>query len=237
MKLIKNLNSKVSLYLKKQNPISILFLELVIGLAVSSAMIVLLIKLRNEIFESELLAFDKNVSFFLYSLRTPFLTQIMIFFSFLGEQFTVLITAIGTIFLLFKRHKREAFLFLFTIMTGVMLNILLKEVIGRPRPIFDPLLLLTDYSFPSGHAMNSFVFYALLAHFTHHFSFSRKYTNRAVIIALAIVFFIGISRIYLGVHYPTDIIGGYIAGLGWLVCVLLIEKTFDFYKLFKESKN
>lgn len=99
---------------------------------------------------------------------------------------------------------------------GAALNSLLKHLFVRTRPDLFRVVEATGYSFPSGHAMVSLCFYGMLAFFIVRNIKSLRW--RLVIISLAVllVVAIGISRIYLGVHYPTDVIAGYTAGAMWL---------------------
>ena len=118
---------------------------------------------------------------------------------------------------------------------SALINYALKSVIQRPRPSFYPLLLESDYSFPSGHSMDSFVFYATLAYLVFHFTGNKEFAVVCSAFSIVLIIAIGISRIYLGVHYPTDVLAGYLGGLGWFTSVILIQKTLIFYKLFKEK--
>lgn len=123
------------------------------------------------------------------------------------------------------RQKRNFFLFLLilSVIGGMILNFLLKNIIQKARPI-NPLINVTGYSFPSFHAMQSIIFYSLLIIiFKDDF---KNITLKYIFIALnlLLIMLIGFSRIYLQVHWVSDVIGGYMIGLGWLFMVYFIAK-------------
>lgn len=109
---------------------------------------------------------------------------------------------------------------------GDILDIALKHTIQRPRPIYAASFIFgTSYSFPSGHAMESLVGYGMLAYFLVVFWATRQ-RSQVTIIAASIILIaaIGFSRLYLGVHYLSDVIGGYAGGILWLsACVTAVE--------------
>jgi undecaprenyl-diphosphatase len=102
----------------------------------------------------------------------------------------------------------------------------LKLTIRRPRPIYAAALLHNPtWSFPSGHAMGSLVGYGMLAYVLMLWARGKRNTQRWIAVAAAtLILAIGISRLYLGVHYFSDVVGGYAAGLLWLCgCVSAVE--------------
>lgn len=103
---------------------------------------------------------------------------------------------------------------------GVLL-VALKQIIRRPRPVYASAVQQSSFSFPSGHAMGSLVVYGMLAYFLVVFWAHRRSTQVAIISGtVALVIAIGISRLYLGVHYFSDVIAGYAAAMLWLsACV------------------
>jgi undecaprenyl-diphosphatase len=126
--------------------------------------------------------------------------------------------------------RRRQWLYLGTWITAVggsaALNQLLKQLFARPRPYFEhPLLLETSYSFPSGHAMDSFVVYGMLAYFAV-LALESWHARTAVVFGAALlVLLIGFSRMYLGVHYFSDVVAGYAAGGVWLSTLVTGAET------------
>jgi membrane-associated phospholipid phosphatase len=115
---------------------------------------------------------------------------------------------------------------LLTVPGGLLLNVLVKNIVKRPRPHFeDALLTLNTYSFPSGHTAGATVFYGFLALLL--FSRVHDTPRRAAIAVLAacMVLLVGLSRIYLGVHYVSDVVGAIAEGLLWLALCRAIVRA------------
>ncbi len=132
-------------------------------------------------------------------------------------------TVAGYLWIDKKRHLSEV-LILSTV-SGYLFSTLLKEIFQRPRPDVVPHLhYVVSTSFPSGHSMNSAVVYLTLGTLVAA-SVQRKRLKIYVIsVALFLTFAVGISRIYLGVHYPTDVAAGWMAGIGWALLCWLIAR-------------
>lgn len=113
---------------------------------------------------------------------------------------------------------------------GGLLNLALKDLFQRARPSLpNPFAVASGWSFPSGHAMGSFVTYIMLAYLVVRLA-ERRWRRPAVLLALAVALLIGLSRIYLGVHYVSDVIAGYAAGAAWVsVCVTGAEAARRWY--------
>jgi len=114
------------------------------------------------------------------------------------------------------------------------LNNLLKLILKVPRPDLDPLFFAKFYGFPSGHSMMSFIFYACLVYFSFKYLHNTKVKIAVLIASINIIILVGFSRIYLGVHNPTDVLGGFIAGFWWVTTAILIDKTRSFYRLYRQ---
>ena len=115
-----------------------------------------------------------------------------------------------------QRHGRLALYLVVTTLGGGLLDTIVKEVVGRDRPsLVDPVATAHGKSFPSGHAMSSVIAYgALLLVFLP--VIARRYRPAVFSGAVVLVLAIGFSRLALGVHYITDVVGGYVLGLAWL---------------------
>lgn len=114
------------------------------------------------------------------------------------------------------------------------MNRVLKSIFERPRPHLHHLVHVGYYSFPSGHAMSSMAFYGFLAYLVHvRFKKAGMRSAGVWISAGSLIVLIGLSRIYLGVHYPTDILGGFFAGACWLFLTLLLYT----FVPFKEART
>lgn len=161
--------------------------------------------------------FDLYLAEAVVAWRSVWLTPIMIFFTRLGDdQIAYPFVAITVLLLLLGRRLREATLLLLTLLLSAVTNTGLKELVGRVRPLEHQLVVETDFSFPSGHAMNSLVYFGLLSYLV--FRHVSSVIWRRFLIALAFTFslFMGFSRVYLGVHYLSDIVAGYLLGACFL---------------------
>jgi undecaprenyl-diphosphatase len=174
--------------------------------------------LGEEIQDQEPIPVDTGANQFLHGFSSPALDALMRFASFVGSAWFVIPVLVIVVILLLRRRRLAEAIFLPVVYAGSgALNFLLKLLFHRDRPTFSwSPGVVNDYSFPSGHAMNSLVFYLGLALVTW-MVFGRRVGTAVLSAGLVIVVFVGISRVYLGLHYVSDVIGGYAAGLIWLV--------------------
>ncbi|GAC1603488.1 MAG: hypothetical protein NVS3B2_08000 [Ramlibacter sp.] len=109
---------------------------------------------------------------------------------------------------------------------GMLLNVAVKNLVRRPRPHFDdPVLTLTTYSFPSGHTAAATVFYGFLCVVLFAQPWARPWRKAIVATAIAMVLLVGISRIYLGAHYVSDVLGAIVEGILWLWISLAVVRA------------
>jgi undecaprenyl-diphosphatase len=141
-----------------------------------------------------------------------------------GTVLTTITLAVAGYLVIERRFAMTALMLLATV-GGMVLSLVLKEIFVRPRPtVVPPLALVHSTSFPSGHSMSAAVVYltlgALLARTTPRWRLRLYYLGTALFLSFAI----GLTRVYLGVHYPTDVIAGWVAGVLWaLVCELIAQ--------------
>jgi undecaprenyl-diphosphatase len=191
-----------------------------IGFILSGVILYVFGLLADEIMEGDTLKLDAGILQYLHHFTSPALDSIAFAFSLMGAEVLAAIVVIALLILLIERRWGSA-LFLVVGTAGVeILNSLLKVFFHRPRPT----VLLTNlpgqgWSFPSGHAMVSLVVYGLLAALIWRHVDWRHKTFWVTFLVL-LVGAIGLSRLYLGVHYFSDVIGGYLAGTVWLLMML-----------------
>lgn len=168
--------------------------------------------------------FDLETLKYVYSLRNTALTAIMHGISSISSTpFTGLLTAVVIFWLWFKKYHKTAIFFGGTLLTSVIANNIIKYSVHRFRPDIVPLENDSFYSFPSGHSMNSLVFYGLLLYIANK-SIKNKSLKMAInIIAPVFVLLVGFSRVYLGAHYPTDVIAGFCAGAVVLAAAIAFD--------------
>lgn len=179
--------------------------------------------------------FDNAVYDIISGCKTDSMKQFMRFITFLGSEWTILVlTVIFPVFVFVFRKKQFYRLSLAAaanIALGALLNEILKHLFLRERPDLLQLVKISGYSFPSGHSMNSMIFYGF-----YIYLIIKKLKHRGkYFIAGALgllVFMIGISRIYLGVHYASDVLAGFITGLAWMTLFIRLS---DRYVRYKES--
>lgn len=227
---------KKSVVVKKQLGIAIIVVEILVGSFLAILSFLLFLTLASQI-NSGIYQLDETIMKLVYSFRSAPLTSLMFFISFLGGFSLVFFSFLIFLILVFKRFKHEAFLFLSAFLVGFLINVGLKEYIARNRPEISPLYSEHLFSFPSGHAMNSLVFYLLLAFLIFRITKKRLLTIICGLIAMVLILLIGLSRIYLGVHFPSDVLGGFVAGIWWILTVLVIEKTLRFFSISHKQTN
>jgi undecaprenyl-diphosphatase len=169
---------------------------------------------------------DVQLSNWLHAHTSPLLTKTMLAATSFGSTVIVICIAVALgLFLLSRRQFYWILALLLTVPGGALLNKLLKYVFHRPRPHFtDPILKLTSYSFPSGHTMIATVLYGVIA--AYLFTQTTDWRWRALSIASAalLIALVACSRIYLGAHYLSDVLGAMAEGLAWLsLCLTAVH--------------
>jgi len=142
-------------------------------------------------------------------------TAIMMFISHLGSAVTLITLTIA--FIVILKNKRDPKYITINLALIFLLNRILKFIIARPRPEILRLVVEDGYSFPSGHSMVSMGFYGFLIHLIYKNIEDKKIKYPLIVFLSLLILFIGISRIYLGVHYFTDVIGGFIIAIIYLI--------------------
>jgi len=194
----------------------------------------LLVKAASEVSEGDTLAFDRAVLLALRrqgDLATPvgpgWLREAMIDLTSLGSVAVLtVIAALAVGYLLAARKPALAAFTLGAVGGGAILGTVLKAVYARSRPdIVAHLVGTHSASFPSGHAMNSAITYLTLAVLLSRAETSHALRMYLVSVAIGLTLLVGFSRVYLGVHWPTDVAGGWIVGGLWAVgCSLLAKR-------------
>lgn len=168
--------------------------------------------------ETNVAQFDREWISFIQGHETHMLTQIMSFFTFIGAGVPIMFITIVIVFVLYSvlHYRWELIFFLSVLLGSGLLNYALKLLFQRNRPTLHRIIEANGYSFPSGHSMAAFTLYGVLCYLLW------KHVDRSVgrilliILGSIMILCIGISRIYLGVHYPSDVVGGYLASGAWL---------------------
>jgi undecaprenyl-diphosphatase len=177
--------------------------------------------------------FDEAVLRWMERHQTPLLERLMVEVTMLGTWIVVLsIVSIAGLFLWLTQHRYSATLLLVATAGGIGLNSILKIGFSRPRPqVFEWGTHVSSSSFPSGHAMSSAVVFITVAYLAARLQKTHRARLATLAIAAFIVASICFSRMYLGVHYPSDVIAGVIIGLSWAAfCMATLEAIQRFAK-------
>ncbi|CAN7233209.1 phosphatase PAP2 family protein [Paenibacillus sp. LjRoot153] len=160
---------------------------------------------------------DSSVISAIQGMESPWLTSVMKGFTFIGSTPVVIVISVTCLLLFFKflNHRLELILFVALVAGTAILNQLLKISFQRERPSLHRLIQESGYSFPSGHSMVVFALYAALAFLLWRHVPTRRGRTAVILISIMMILLIGISRIYLGVHYPSDVVGAYFASGFW----------------------
>jgi undecaprenyl-diphosphatase len=210
---------------RKKRLLEFLSIFLTLGMIAAIGTLVFLGWLTDQVFEGDMRQFDDVTRAAVHTFASPGLTVFMRFMSFVGSTFFLtLATAAVIVWFALRRWEREAKLFALTMLGAALLNITLKLTFQRPRPVpFFDLTAPETFSFPSGHSLASCCFFAGLAAILSG-RIKRKRTRTIIWIVATLMFIlIGLSRIYLGVHYTTDVIAGFASALIWILVVRFVE--------------
>lgn len=145
----------------------------------------------------------------------------------LGSISVLLLVMVGTVgFLIIRRQFAALALFAAAFVGGLLLNVGLKGFFDRPRPdLILPLAEVRTASFPSGHSLLSAVVYLTLAALLCRLLSARRLKLYVIATALTASLLVGLSRVYLGVHYPSDVLAGWTVGLIWAIACWLVART------------
>jgi len=233
-RLLMRYDAQLRWLLRRLTPGQYLGLHLTVGLLAAAGCLWLFGGLVEDLLTGDpIVRFDRVVDDYLHAHATPPLTTFFLIVTALGSiEAIVLLGVIVAAILAWGRRWVFLGSWLAAVAGSAVLNHLLKVLFARPRPHFEhPLLVETSYSFPSGHAMESFVVYGMLAYFAVLALRSWESRVAAVCGAALLVVLIGFSRMYLGVHYLSDVLAGYAAGGVWLSALITGVETI------RRSKN
>jgi undecaprenyl-diphosphatase len=206
---------------------------LIWGLSISVLLLAIFAKLSGDLLYNELATFDRVVGEFIRGFATPSLTRVAIILTNLGSAYVEIgLTVVVGAFLLFRyKHTWETVLLVISLSGAWLLNTILKVLFHRARPDIVHLVKAGGYSFPSGHAMVATAFYGVIGYLLWLNLRSRSKPSWYIVVCtFVLIISIGISRIYLGVHYPSDVIAGYVVGGVWAIACIMGLKEIRHYK-------
>ncbi len=200
-----------------------------LGLIVSVVFAVIFVRLYDFVTDAghRVLPFDHDLLLWMYARRTPPLNRLAEGLALTGSPPVIVgIGLAGALTgALWRRVRGAAWTLPLAIFGSGIIIQTVKLIVQRPRPAavphgFQPLLHETGYSFPSGHSLIAMTVYGLLGYFALGLFRGRAARLIVRVLTVLVVFAIGASRVYVGVHYPTDVLAGWTAGVPWLVTCL-----------------
>lgn len=208
------MKEKTKEFMKKNLKWFVLFIALIGFLALAEDVF------NKEIMNGDIIGYKIISTFLISDFATPIAKFIT---NFGGAIFLITLTVI--LFILIKNKKIGLSIFSNLVIITV-LNQLLKRILQRPRPTEFRIIEETGYSFPSGHSMVSMAFYGYLIYLIYKYV-KNKYVKWILILLLSILICsIGVSRIYLGVHYTSDVLGGFLVSISYLVLFISTVNKF-----------
>jgi membrane-associated phospholipid phosphatase len=174
------------------------------------------VDLAGDVWLKEGFTWDAPVMLAIHSYARPWLTQLMLVVTPTGQSVAVVVLAVVLYWLWRHDRKLDALATLVSFVGAVAISTALKFLFARPRPhVFPPLVPVNTYSFPSGHTLASVALYGLLAIWLW-----RGHHRWWALLSVAWVLVVGFSRIYLGAHYPSDVVASLALGTVWLVLIM-----------------
>ena len=199
-----------------------LFIQWLCGLAIVAVLIVVFAKLAEDVWFREGFSWDVPIILAIHQFGNPTLDAFMRFVTQTGETGAMAIAIILAGWFIWKHRQVEAFSILIAFGGALAINAVLKLLFARPRPnLFPPLIVESGFSFPSGHVTASVAVFGFLA--------VLLWQNKHYVWALLSgtwIFMVAISRIYLGVHYPSDTIAAIAFASLWLIVVIYAQTTY-----------
>ena len=215
-------NSQLAVEAPSQ-PLALFEAAIVASLAVAALALLLFAWLGNEVLAGDTRHFDDAIRSWVHQFSSPAMTQAMNAISHLGYGILLLELAATLTLFAWLRWRRAAGWLAVAMAGSLLLDVTLKYAYHRARPTAFFGVAPNSYSFPSGHALCSFCFYGVLAGLLSRRTKRLLWRLAIWSAAAALVIAIGLSRIYLGVHYPSDVLAGYLAATVWVATVIVLD--------------
>jgi len=210
---------------QSEKPVPLITAALVASLAAAVGTIWLFAWIADEMRAGDTLRFDSNIRGFVHSFASPAVTKFMFVMSFMGASGLGILLLLSVVLFSYERWKRGLVWLALTMLGALVLDLTMKAGFHRLRPTPFFGAVPHTYSFPSGHSLFSFCFYGVMAGLIN--ARVRSLWLRVVVwgIAAFMITMIGLSRIYLGVHYPSDVVAGYLAGAIWVSTMVVADRV------------
>jgi undecaprenyl-diphosphatase len=180
--------------------------------------------ISEEVVEKATITFDETIRNYVHQFASPSLTVVMRALSIIGGQVLSVGAIVAPVWLWLSGNRRAAGWMTLTMFGALVLDLALKYAFHRARPVPFFGAVPHTYSFPSGHSFFSFCFYGTLAGLLSARTDSYFLKALCWILAALLIFSIGLSRVYLGVHYPTDVLAGFVGAGVWVSTVITLDR-------------
>lgn len=236
IKILLYLIRKLRVYLRnKSNRYNVTlpyFITVIVALVFVVLGINLFVELTETLSTDVLASYDHQITQNVISYRSPTLTEYFIFLTRIGDVYGYLVVIGLCAFISLVVFKKWKYMVQITLVLflSTLSNLVLKRFINRARPDIEHLVTVETLSYPSGHAMAAMAFYGFLAYLFYKFKINIFIKVIAILTLAVLIISIGISRIYLGVHFPSDIAGGFIAGAIWVIFCIVIFNIIEVFK-------
>jgi undecaprenyl-diphosphatase len=207
---------------------------IVVGLGGALLLLYLFSELTEDLLRNEFASLDDNFELWIHGFANPTLDFIFNVFTTLGGGWGIsILTGLTLLVLALKRHYYSAIMVALAVGGGLLINLVLKNLFQRPRPELweSTFARPSSFSFPSGHATLSLCLFGILTWVFFHLLKSRRLKIGLAILPAFCTVMVGLSRIYFGVHYPTDVVGGYLSGGFWLALLVSGDAIFTRMRL------
>ncbi|HEU5145640.1 MAG TPA: phosphatase PAP2 family protein [Chryseosolibacter sp.] len=199
----------------------------------------LFVGLTDELAENDLVSVDEAVSEYIVSYRSEALTSYFTLVTDLGDRYTYIILTVLLAAYFFFKNRSWKFIGQTTIvlLLASLSSVVLKRVFNRSRPSLEHLVEVNTLSYPSGHSMSAMAFYGFLVYLCVRHGMPGWFRGILITVLVFLILSIGVSRIYLGVHYPTDVAGGFIGGLIWVAFCAVVFSIFELLRRRQSSRE
>lgn len=215
------------------------YLTIIVAIIIFGIALETFLELTEWLTENKLNPFDTAITNFIIPFRSDGLTNFFQFVTNLGDRNTyiAIIVLLAIFFWIQSKNWRFTIEIIIVLVMSSLTNIVLKKSINRTRPSHEHLVYVNNLSFPSGHSMSAMAFYGFLIYLCVRLKIPRSIKILTIIALGILILSIGISRIYLGVHYPSDVAAGFAGGLIWVTFCVVLFNVADLFRKIKSKKN
>lgn len=231
-KLVQGIRSFLRERLHSQNPELPYYIAIAIALIFFAIALKGFIEITDELAENELGEFDSTITTWVVGFRSDGLTSYFRFMTDMGDRYAYVIITVLLGGYFFFRHRNWKFVAqtVAVLVLATLSNILIKNVINRQRPTLEHMVSVNTLSYPSGHSMSAMAFYGFLIYLCTQMKMPQLIRITLMALLALIVLSIGVSRIYLGVHFPSDVAAGFLGGLLWVALCVIVFNTFTLWR-------